>query len=189
MLRYIFSDFRNDFPKILKPCLLFVLAVLAGCLLPSLFSADTKALAGDISGQLLAGIQGKSQLNRICFWGEFLPYGLLVLVLWLSGGGRFGIIPATATLLGFGLLWGIGINLVFSMGFAYGILVFLICMLPGNLLIAAAFVLIIIIILRQDHNYLRYSYDFLVPLVMVFAACWYLVFAGPHLLNLVIKLI
>ena len=189
MVGYMVSSVKKNIYKILKLCLWLVLGVAAGCLLPTLFSADTKEIADKISAGILSGLQGGAELHRVCFWGEFLPYALIVAVLWLTGGGRFGAFPAMTALFVYGVLWGIGINIVFALSFAYGMLVFLLCILPGNLMIAGALILIIIITGEQNGGFAGYSYSFIAPLLMVLAGCWYLVFGGPFLLNFVIKLI
>ncbi|MGI5825311.1 MAG: hypothetical protein ACOX7J_07055 [Bacillota bacterium] len=189
MVQDMISAVRNDYWQIMKLGALFAASVIVGSMTPSLFSEETRAFMADLSEQLLAGIQGSAELTASGFLSVFIVYAVIMLVLWMAGGSRIGAAAGVAVLLGFGIILGIGLNIVFSLGFAYGVLLFVLSMLPGDALIAVAFILAINNIGRGSGNFLNYTYGFLPSLILIFVACWYLSFAGPFLLNFVISLI
>lgn len=189
MVRGLVKLLKNNYQEQLKLWLIFAIAVIVGALLPSVFSAETKEIIDEITDMLNACLGGTQDFCYVGFWHIFLFYGIILGLLWLVGFNRIAAVPSLAALLGFGVLLGISVNIVFSPGFAYGMMLLILSILPGNLLIAAALVLAVANIMQGSHSFSEYSYGFLLPLILVIVACWYMTWAGPLLLDFFISLI
>ena len=183
------NNFRINYHQLSKLGAIMLIAVLVGLLVPSLFSADTAEYVQKVSDHLLSCLTGKDELIYSGFVKNLLIYGFILLLMWLMGFGGIAVVPAIAIMLGYGVLLGIGISIVFSLGFGYGVLLFVLNMLPGNLLIAAALILAVNNIMTGSDSFSDYTAGFVVSLILLVIACWYFSFAGPFLLNLFIKLI
>ena len=184
-----FNNLRLNYLQLAKLGAIMLIAVMVGLLVPSLFSADTAEYVQKISDHLLSCLTGKAEFVYSGFVKNLLLYGSILLLLWLIGFGGIAVLPAIAIMLSYGILLGIGINIVFSLGFGYGVLLFVLNMLPANLLIAVALILAVNHIMTGSGSFSDYTAGFAVSLILLVIACWYFSFAGPFLLNLFIKLI
>lgn len=189
MVRDMISEMRKDYIFIMKIGIFFLFVVIIGILVPSVFPEDLKNYIADINELLLSGLQGNTELSVVGFLRIFCMYMFFILILWLTGSSRLGMFTALGILIILGLIFGIGINIIFSLGFAYGMLLFLTSMLLGYLLISSAFILVVYHIHKEKKDLLNYSYGFVLPIILIFVACWYLVFAGPLILDFILNLI
>lgn len=189
MVQQTMSALRNHETFLLKAVFFFVMAVAVGVLLPTVLPADMLEGLRDTAGRLQESLRQPEQLVPMDFFSLLMGYGCGLFLLWLSGGSRLGTAPAFFLLLGYGCLLGITLRIVFSLGFAYGILIFLIAMLPGNFLILLSFLLAFLPILHQEEDFLRYTCGFLPSLLCVCLAAIYWALLGPLLFKEIIGLI
>lgn len=183
------NTLKNNYREQLKLWLIFIIAVMVGALLPSVFSEETKEFIAEITETLSACLGGTQDFRYAGFVSSFLPYGVILAVLWLVGFNKIAVAPSLMILLGFGVLLGISVNIVFTLGFAYGVLLLILNLLPADFLIAAALVMAVANIMQGSRSFSEYSSGFVLPVVLVVVACWYMTWAGPLLLNFFINLI
>ena len=183
------NTLKNNYKEQLKLWLIFAIAVMVGVLLPGVFSEEMTEFIGEITEILRSCLGGAQDFTYVSFAGSLLPYGIILALLWLAGYNKIAVAPGLAVLLGFGVLLGISVNIVFTLGFAYGVLLLILNLLPANFLIATALVLAVANIMQGSRSFSEYSYGFLLPLILVVVACWYMTWAGPLLLNFFISLI
>ncbi len=189
MVQQTISTLKNHETFLLKAVLCFAIAVVIGVFLPTVLPLGAVSVLRDTAAQLQEALKQPEQLVPLDFFSVLIGYGCGLLLLWLSGGSRLGTLPAFFLLLCYGCLLGVALRIVFSLGFAYGVLIFLLSMLPGNFLILLAVLFAFLPILRQEEDFLRYTCGFLPSLLCVFFAGIYWAFIGPVLFQGIMRLI
>ena len=189
MVQSIFEDIAKNYYSIIKITFILIVAVLAGVLLPQLFSEEIVSYMDEISNWLMQCLQGKETFVYSGFVNNVLLYGSILVFLWLIGCNMIAVIPSIFVLAIYGLLEGIVFKIVFSLGFAYGILLFLLNILPANLLISFGFILQVSSNLSVDKSFSRHSTCFFLSFILIISGCFYLTFIGPKLLEIFLNFI
>lgn len=188
-MQSIIDNIIKDYFSIIKITAVLLLAVLAGCLLPHFFNEETVAYLKEINSWLTACLQGKETFVYSGFFNNVLSYGGILIFLWLIGCNRISAIPSVLVLVGYGLLGGIVLKTVFSLGFAYGILLFVLNILPGNIFISLGLIFQVNNNLNGVNGFAQHTYCFFISCLSVIFGCFYISFAGPKLLNVFLNLI